>query len=121
MSELKELERQRKAISERIGEIQQAEDEKKSAQFVGRYFRYRNCYSCPEKASDYWWLYFKVTGYEGRRLTGYSFQRDKYGKSEFDPNAGAYHFLEGYEEIDAAQFVRARAKFLAALNVEAML
>ena len=117
-SELKELERQRNEIAGRISEIEFARDEERSAEFVGRYFKYRNSYSCPEKPSDYWYLYFKVTGYEGRRLRGFSFERDKYGKFFFDPNAETFHHLSGYQEIEAAEFVRARAKFLTDLNKE---
>jgi len=29
---------------------------------VGRCYKYKNCYSCPEKEEDYWNLYTKITG-----------------------------------------------------------
>jgi hypothetical protein len=118
-NELTQLETQRAEIVGRISEIEFARDEEKSAEFVGRYFKYRNSYSCPEKPSDYWHLYFKVTGYEGRRLKGYSFEQDKYGKFFFDPNAETFHHLTRYEEIEADEFARARSSFLSRLTEKA--
>ena len=47
---------------------------------VGKCFRLRNCYSCPEKASDYWWTYYYVTGIAGREWVWVvTFQTDKDG------------------------------------------
>lgn len=117
--DLAQLERQRAEINERIDEIQTAKAERVSAALVGRYFKYRNNYSCPESDEDYWWLYMKVTGFDGSRLSGYSFQRDSDGKSFFDPAATTYNHLSGYEEITAQEFIRARAEFLTKLTQEA--
>lgn len=48
---------------------------------VGKTFRTRNNYSCPEKPSDYWWLYAKVTRMdEGGLLYATTFQTDRYGQ-----------------------------------------
>lgn len=116
-TDIEQLERQRAELNERISEIREAEAEKVSAQLVGRCFKYRNNYSCPETDADYWWLYFKVTGFEGARLTGVSFQRDVYGEMRVDPNAGAYNHMSEYVEVDSTEYVRARADFLTTLNV----
>jgi hypothetical protein len=86
-AELKELERQRAKITNRIGEIERERDEAESAKFIGRFFKYRNCFSCPEKESDYWWLYFKVTANESRWSKGFDFQRDRDGRVSTDPVA----------------------------------
>lgn len=33
----------------------------KFKELIGTCYKYRNSYSCPEKESDYWYTYFKIT------------------------------------------------------------
>lgn len=48
---------------------------------VGKCFKYRNSYSCPEKPSDYWWLYRHVIGVTtDSNLMVHQFQTDTYGE-----------------------------------------
>lgn len=117
-SELKELERQRREIAERIGEIETERDSKQTAQYVGRFFRGSNNYSCPKDATDYWPWYFKCTGNEGRFVKGFSFQRDKYGRSSTETKN--YMVLEshGMEEITRSQWDIAWQTFLAKLTAD---
>jgi hypothetical protein len=51
---------------------------------VGTYWKYRNCYYAPKKASDYWWLYVRVDYVKGGTLYGTKFQVDKDGKMTVD-------------------------------------
>jgi hypothetical protein len=53
---------------------------------VGKFYRYRNSYSCPQSEADYWWLYIAVAGInEYGNMSGWSFQTDKDGKIHIDP------------------------------------
>lgn len=55
---------------------------------IGNCYRFKNCYSLPERASDYWWFYVKITHMDEHGvLRGTAFQRDKEGKIEIDKNA----------------------------------
>jgi hypothetical protein len=113
-AELKKLQRQSREVQERIWEIENAEAEKETAEYVGRFFKARNSYSCPEKPSDYWWLYFKVTGFEGRFVTGFEFQRDKGGRSWSDPNVHRVIYSD-HIEISQSDWNRQWRSFLAKL------
>ncbi len=81
MSETRdELQTQARKIRDRIIAIEQREKAERAKALVGKCFRYRNCYSCPQKPSDYWWLYVRVDGvtrYGEVRMT--SFQQDTHG------------------------------------------
>lgn len=52
--------------------------------YLHKYFVYRNnCYSCPEKESDYWNVYYKVINVnEYGGIEAISLQKDKYGRIE---------------------------------------
>lgn len=52
--------------------------------YLNKYFVYRNnCYSCPEKESDYWNVYYKVINVnECGGIEAISLQKDKYGRIE---------------------------------------
>ena len=52
---------------------------------VGKCSKYRNCYSCPSKASDYWWMYVRIVAVEDGSYVVQRFQRDSYGKASMDP------------------------------------
>jgi hypothetical protein len=49
--------------------------------YEGRYFKYRNSFSCPEKESDYWWMYVRVDKVDNIHwMKGITFQTDRDGK-----------------------------------------
>jgi hypothetical protein len=51
-----------------------------NARLIGQFFRYRNCYSCPETDADYWWAYAVVTRLDDDgRPWSFQFERDKNG------------------------------------------
>lgn len=78
MNELKELERQRAEIQQRIWAIESERDAKESAKFVGRCFKFLNSYGTGEK----WWLYFAVTGFDGQLIKGFQFEHKSDGRFE---------------------------------------
>lgn len=88
-------------------------DEKKrvlGAALVGKCYRYRNSFSCPEGDADYWWLYMKLTGLDDMgTLIAHTFQTDKTGKIEIRFDEPRYGFdPEGrfgtWEEISDIKF-----------------
>jgi len=49
--------------------------------YEGKYFKYKNCYSCPKDETERWWMYVKVEKVTALRwMQGFSFQTDMYGK-----------------------------------------
>jgi len=108
--------------------LEDEERTRKHGALVGRFFRYRNCYSCPEKESDYWWLYVAVTAMdEHGSLRVLKFQTDKEGKVSIEPRTFAMGelFTDGkYIEITEADFIAARRELLqhieSALSVDAV-
>ena len=84
-----------------------------NAALVGRFFKYRNSYSCPSVPEDYWWLYLAVTEMnEHGTLHGWSFQTDKDGRMEIEPHARVLGQLvsglgSNYIEIERKEFYAA--------------
>jgi hypothetical protein len=112
MSELDDLRQQRYALTERINEIEQAERQRDLSALVGRSFRYRNCYSCPESEAERWWMYTRITGVHEGTLQGLRFQTDKNGKAEIEA-CDVWGLSTLGDEIDAATFNDALAIFRA--------
>lgn len=76
---------------------------------VGKCYRYRNCYSCPQTEKDYWWLYKRVVSVEGSSLHTFSFETDRNGdiRIQHDEFGHTMQFLNNmYEEIPAKTFNR---------------
>jgi len=99
---------------ERVGricwdEIQKREELKKEKvlkEFIGKYYKYKNSYSCPESATDYWWLYVRVKEIKDYHLVCQTFQKDKYGKIMIDLNYEMHSIDNNYilcskEEFDS--------------------
>lgn len=61
-----------------------AERDKKNKPLLGKHFKFRNCYSCPEKPSHYWWVYYKVLAVDGAQITVHRFETDRRGKMTVD-------------------------------------
>ena len=70
---------------------------------LGKCFRFRNCYSCPEGPGDYWFLYSRVDHLdEGGSPCGISVQKDMDGRITIQANDRVY--ITGAEEITASKF-----------------
>lgn len=88
--------------------------EKESKPLVGRFFKSRNNYSCPEKPSDYWFMYRRVTGADGVRLTTIDFYKDQYGRCVIEHGYTFTHLLvdsQHTSEIKPHEFQEAWRKF----------
>lgn len=89
--------------------------------YLGKCFKVRNNYSCPEKASDYWFLYTKVTEIKKEDVyqtsngvsatySGYSFQTDMHKNVNVRKENGYIHSLG--IEITQKEFDKAWSKML---------
>lgn len=94
--------------------------------YEGKYFKRRNSYSCPEKKSDYWWTYCKVTEikpsdiYQGHncilsKFDGYSFEIDKDGNIRITQEKYGYTHMLG-QEISEKEFNDAWNKMINKIN-----
>lgn len=114
MSNLEDLKKQEKAIREEVWALEQIESEKRNAALVGRCFRYRNSYSCPEPWEK-WWLYVKVTGVRGNYLETFRFQDDLQGHIEIESQSWSSPNLVG-EEITLEEFQAEWQNLLTKMN-----
>lgn len=115
--DLPALYEERRQISARIGDIEEAEAEEGTALLVGRYFKGQNNYSCPETPADYWPIYWKIYAAEGRTIKVFQFQRDKDGRSSAEPDVTRYWGVDG-QEITAGEFNAAWDAFKLALAAD---
>jgi hypothetical protein len=104
-----------------LDEIVEKERRVKGQALVGKCYRYRNSYSCPQKESDYWWLYMIVLGVTDGALICFKFQRDSEQKIEIEPDTRVPLSIEGelsdsYEEIERGLFSVAWEGVLASIN-----
>jgi type II secretory pathway pseudopilin PulG len=103
-----QLEQQVRQANQALNRLRDEDRRAKNAPLIGKTFRYRNSYSCPEKASDYWWLYAKVTKLDGDgSLKLFTFETDKYGHIKITPDGHAYNMDSGYQPISAAEYRKA--------------
>lgn len=89
-----------------LAERNRLRDEKVEAEslaFVGKCFKYRNCYSCPKEPSDYWWMYTKVVSVGEYWPVAFEFQTDRDGRITVEKKE-CFHRLDGYDEITAKEF-----------------
>lgn len=100
-AELNRLRKEAGVIHQRISAIEASDRVAQGKTLVGKCFKYRNCYSCPEKPSDFWWSYTVVTAIDDHGwLTLLSFQSDKNGRVEIKTDVLMYSgYLPGYVEI----------------------
>lgn len=86
---------------------------------IGRCFKSRNNYSCPEEDGDFWWVYYRVidVNQEGYYSCVY-FQTDKYGRLEASVDFRNYIY-EDWEEITKNEYDVAVEKHIS--SVEKML
>lgn len=105
-----------------IQRLEERETRRKAQALVGKCFRYRNCYSCPEKPSDYWWLYIRVVSVrrDGQCNT-IQFQIDRNGMMTVTPSARTHTIFMSdapgsYRPISRRAFDRAWRTFKAKIS-----
>ncbi len=100
---------------------------KHKVRFEGKFFKYKNSYSCPSKPSDYWYIYTKVLSikpediYEGQpglvlsSCKVYSFQIHKYGNLTVEVDKRSYTHSLG-KEISEDEFNKGFNKMVELIN-----
>lgn len=110
METIEALKEQAQSLAAKIGKIQDADRYQENKKLEGKAFKYRNNYSCPQKPSDYWWMYIKVLKVTKDFIDTHEFQTDQYGQITIDLRKRHYRFLFGADariEIKPAEFDRA--------------
>lgn len=102
-----QLELEIRKLNIQLNKIKDTEDDARNATYLGRCFKTRNNYSCPQKPSDYWWLYVKVTSVKNG-IKGLMFQVDYNGRIEIQPKEYLMaNTLDSYTPISSAQWDKA--------------
>lgn len=85
--------------------------------YMNKYYIYRdNCYSCPEKKSEYWNVYYKVIDVnEDGGIKAISLQKDKYGQITSEETMISINRLR-LEEITEREYIRETSKILGVLQ-----
>lgn len=104
MPNIKILEKRARLANEALSIATMEGRKASNRKLVGKHYKFRNCYSCPDKESDYWWSYTKVIGVEDGAVILWNFQTDKYGEISIkfrDIHTTIHH---GYVEITQDEF-----------------
>jgi len=90
---------------------------KENKALVGKCFRSRNNYSCPEKRSDYWFIYRRVDGLtKDGDLRIFTFECDKFGEVRIKKDDFAMHIGSSWDEISEGKFFREYEAILKKVN-----
>lgn len=109
---LAQLIEEKRAIMDKILHLENKSRKEKNQKLVGKYFKYRNCYSCPQTDADYWFLYSVFTAIDSDGyLTKLQFEIDKDGQGSFQIHEFSDGPLQGSVEISKAEYQRALKKF----------
>lgn len=78
---------------------------------VGTCWKYRNCYSCSEKESDYWWTYKRIRAIRPgmQHFETLEFQTDKYG--DHSTRVNRFDYLSGWVPCSEKEYLAAWKKF----------
>lgn len=107
LSDVEQAERAARLANARLTAIRDAERYAENKGLLGKTFKLRNCYSCPEKPSDYWPLYIKVQEIDkAGMLTMFQFEADKFGRISIRLDRYRYDVM-GATEISAPEFNKA--------------
>jgi hypothetical protein len=116
MESVEQLQKIALDAEEKLYRIRSDQFKSKNSSKVGKTFRTRNNFSCPEKPSDYWWLYAKITRMDDAgMLYATTFQTDKYGAVSINFDQCVHH-AQYYSSCPAADFKKAWKAMLKKLN-----
>lgn len=112
------------ALQQRIrklqDELQKVDDRrvaKKNKKVLGKFFRVRNSYSCPQSEADYWYEYVMPIRQASSMLYGLKFSTDSHGEITICPDTHISHiFTKAEGEISKEQFNLAWCDCLVAIG-----
>jgi hypothetical protein len=112
MNQKQKLQEQIAKLRAEYHSIDEREKRQANLKFVGKYFKFKNCYSCPEGEKDYWTGYTKVLKLDGIGLRCTQFEIDQSGKAWMTSNM--FRMDVGTEnQITKREYDKAVAKFKA--------
>lgn len=115
METMDELKIQLAQIQDKIYKIEKVERRAEMETLLGKYFKYRNCYSCPDKPSDYWWMYsMPIRIRKDGWFDIFQFEMDKDGKISIETKDKTYrsNYYNGWKEISQSNFNQAWKQIL---------
>lgn len=106
MDNKKQLLKKLAVLQEKVRAIERKEWMAENASKVGTCWKYKNCFSCPEHESDYWWCYARVKKAVG--ISGHfemqEFQCDKDGRLSCEYKQFGY--LTGWVAITETEYLK---------------
>lgn len=84
---------------------------------IGKCFKYRNSYSCPQSEEDYWFVYHQIVDVKNGRYNAIMFQTTSDGTCSISQEELFYRkFSSCFTEITEKEFNQAKERFLQTLN-----
>lgn len=92
-----QAERELRRLQKKVWEENSKKQTQKAQKLVGKYFKSRNSYSCPEGEKDKWWLYMAIVAAKDGNCITVDFQIDKNGDVSVEKK---YHDPQFFENSD---------------------
>lgn len=111
----KDYEKKRDAFykaQEKFNKLTKIEEAKEMVKQIGKCFMYHNCYSCPSKASDYWYHYKKIISVKDNQYQFIGVSKDKYGAIKIELFYESSYALTGWTACSPIVFKRNYDKLL---------
>lgn len=116
MDRKKELEQVIFIAKNELWKIEKEERKEDNQKYIGKYFKYRNSYSCPTP-EEHWWFYMAITGVgKDGDIISWSFQKDIYEHIEIEINNTSTGFLNDCTEISKTEFWIAFSSIVGKVN-----
>jgi hypothetical protein len=95
--------------------IEDEERHRVNSNFISKYYKYRNSYSCP-KENEYWWIYQKIVDVDRHGiLYSLQFQKDIFG--EIRINSHEHTYMTNWIEITKEEFLEEFKKIVDEINL----
>jgi len=99
-----------------LGKIEDQERYDRDIQYVGKYYKIRNNFSCPKEEKDYWWFYMNIYCMgENDELLSFNFEKTSENKINIDTREYA-SLYDGWIEITKEEFWEAWEKLMSDLQ-----
>jgi hypothetical protein len=106
------------AAKEELAVIETNEYLETNKSLVGKCYKCKDCYSCPQNENDFWWDYMKVTGTNNEGdMEVFVFYKDAQERINITPNE-TYSNLAHYTEITPEEFDSAWINLLSSLPLK---
>ncbi len=115
-SKLLELENKRKKINNEISRLEIKQEKSNidiyKKKYEGKFFKYKNSYSLPEKKSDYWYDYYYVIKVKGKReIEVFLMYKDSRGIISFENDKTAGSIISRCQKISRSVFMKKYESF----------